>query len=80
MSQQQLLRPARTAALPVPVFQEEQEAKQKAKAGPIIKAMAGSVGGIVEAHCLQPMVRAYRDATRGRSPRGLRPFSFGLTK
>lgn len=58
MSQQQLLPRGPTAVMPVPVFEEKQEAKQKQKAGPIIKAMAGSIGGIAEAHVLQPMVRA----------------------
>lgn len=75
MSQQQLLRPgpARVRTTVLPVYQEEQEAKQKAKAGPIIKAMAGSVGGIVEAHCLQPMVRACRGGRPTPSGRGVRP-------
>lgn len=53
MSQQLIHAPARLVVVVGPVQEQEQEQKQKA--GPVVKAMAGSIGGIAEAHALQPM-------------------------
>lgn len=46
----------RTATRTAAPYREKEEAKQGTKAGPLIKAAAGSIGGIAEAHALQPMV------------------------
>lgn len=55
LSSQKALMSSQTSAVPAIIVAEREDVKVQRKASPVFQAFAGSVGGLIEACCLQPI-------------------------